>query len=367
MLGPPGERVVDMAERKTALYDLHVAAKARMVPFAGWSMPLNYGSQLAEHRDVRGSAGMFDVSHMTITDLAGTDARALLARVFAGDVDKAAPGRAVYGLLLNASGGIIDDAIVYGRDSGYRVISNAATREKVADWLRVHAADSGVDLRERHDLALIAVQGPNASRAFSGATAMDLADLRAFSVRERNGWMVARTGYTGEDGVEVALPADEAGALWQRLSDAGVACAGLAARDTLRLEAGLLLYGQDMDETTSPLESNLGWTVAWDPPERDFVGREALARQRSRGPERVLRGVVLAGRGVIRHGQRLETNAGDGFVTSGIFSPTLGYSIGFARLPRGATGDCLIEIRSSSIPGRIVRPPFVRHGKQVFK
>ena len=179
--------------------------------------------------------------------------------------------------------------------------------------------------------------------------------------------MVARTGYTGEDGVEVALPAEEAGALWQRLSDAGVACAGLAARDTLRLEAGLLLYGQDMDEVTSPLESNLGWTVAWEPAERDFVGREALARQRSSGPERVLRGVVLTGRGVVRHGQRVETNAGDGVVTSGIFSPTLGYSIGFARLPRGATGDCLIEIRSSKIPGRIVRPPFVRHGKQVFK
>ncbi|MDE0036286.1 MAG: glycine cleavage system aminomethyltransferase GcvT [Gammaproteobacteria bacterium] len=356
-----------MAERRTALYDLHVAGKARMVPFAGWSMPLNYGSQLAEHRDVRGAAGMFDVSHMTITDLAGADARELLDRLFANDVGKAVPGRAVYGVLLNASGGIIDDVIVYGRDPGYRVVSNAATRDKVLDWLRVHAADLDVDLREREDLALIAVQGPNAMSAFCGATSMDVSDLRPFSVRERNGWMVARTGYTGEDGVEVALPDDQAGTLWQRLSDAGVACAGLGARDTLRLEAGLLLYGEDMDEATSPLESNLGWTVAWDPPERDFVGREALARQRSRGPERVLRGVVLAGRGVIRHGQRVETNAGAGIVTSGIFSPTLGYSIGFARVPRGATGNCLIEIRGSDIPGRIVRPPFVRQGKQVFK
>lgn len=338
-----------------------------MVPFAGWSMPLNYGSQLAEHRHIRGAAGMFDVSHMTITDLAGADARELLGRLFANDVDKAVPGRAVYGVLLNASGGIIDDVIVYGRDPGYRVVSNAATREKVLDWLRVHAADLLVDLREREDLALIAVQGPNAMSAFCGATSTDVSDLRPFSVRERNGWMVARTGYTGEDGVEVALPVDHAGTLWQRLADAGVACAGLGARDTLRLEAGLLLYGEDMDETTSPLESNLGWTVAWDPPERDFVGREALARQRSRGLEQVLRGVVLTGRGVIRHGQRVETNAGDGTVTSGIFSPTLGYSIGFARLPRGATGNCLIEIRGSDIPGRIVRPPFVRHGKQVFK
>lgn len=338
-----------------------------MVPFAGWSMPLNYGSQIVEHRAVRGGAGMFDVSHMTITDLAGADARALLVRLFANDVDKAVPGRAVYGVFLNASGGIVDDVIVYGRDPGYRVVSNAATRDKVLDWLRVHAADLDVDLREREDLALIAVQGPRALQAFSVATSMDVSDLRPFSARERNGWMVARTGYTGEDGVEVALPDGQAAALWQRLSDAGVACAGLAARDTLRLEAGLLLYGQDMDEATSPLESNLGWTVAWAPPERDFVGREALARQRSSGTRRVFRGIVLTGRGVIRHGQRVGTNAGDGVVTSGSFSPTLGYSIGFARVPPGATGDCLIEIRNSSIPGRIVRPPFVRQGRQVFK
>ena len=338
-----------------------------MVPFAGWSMPLNYGSQIAEHHDVRRGAGMFDVSHMAITDLDGADARKLLGRLFANDIGKALPGRAIYGVFLNASGGIIDDVIVYGRGSGYRIVSNAATREKVLDWLGVHAAELSVEFREREDLALIAVQGPDALKAFSAATSMDVADLRVFSVRERDGWMVARTGYTGEDGVEVALPHDQAGELWRRLSDAGVACAGLAARDTLRLEAGFLLYGQDMDEATSPLESNLGWTVAWDPPERDFVGREALARQRSRGPRRVLKGVVLAGRGVIRHGQRVETNVGGGTVTSGIFSPTLGYSIGFARLPRGATGDCLIEIRSSNIPGRIVRPPFVRHGKQVFK
>ena len=356
-----------MAERRTALHDLHVAAKARMVPFAGWSMPLNYGSQIAEHHAVRRAAGMFDVSHMTITDLTGAGGRELLARVFANDVAKAAPGRAVYGVLPNRTGGIVDDVIVYGRDPGYRVVSNAGTHEKVLAWLRVHAGGFGVEVQERHDVSLIAVQGPKALSAFCAATGMDAEDLRTFWVRERDGWMVARTGYTGEDGVEVALPDDQAGALWQRLSNAGVTPAGLGARDTLRLEAGFLLYGQDMDETTSVLESNLGWTVAWDPPERDFVGREALARQQSRGSERALRGVVLAGRGVIRPGQRVETNAGDGTVTSGTFSPTLGYSIGFARLPRGATGDCLIEIRGSDIPGRIVRPPFVRQGKQVFK
>ena len=356
-----------MAERRTALYDAHVAANARMTPFAGWSMPLHYGSQIAEHHGVRRSAGMFDVSHMTITDLAGEGAGNLLARVFANDFAKAVPGRAVYGALLNETGGIVDDVIVYGRDCGYRLISNAGTRARVLDWLGVHAADIDVELRRRDDLALLAVQGPDSLAMFAQATGVDVADLPAFRLREQRGWMIARTGYTGELGVEVALPGDEAPALWRRLSNAGVVPAGLGARDTLRLEAGLLLYGQDMDETTSPHECNLGWTVAWDPPDRVFVGREALARQRSVAPQRVLRGVVLAARGVIRHGQRVRTGVGDGIVTSGIFSPTLGYSIGFARVPRGATGDCLIEIRRSHVPGRIVRPPFVRHGKQVFE
>lgn len=346
---------------------MHVAAKARMTSFAGWSMPLHYGSQIAEHHGVRRAAGMFDVSHMTITDVAGAGARALLAKVFANDVARAAPGRAVYGALLNAAAGIVDDVIVYGRHGGYRVVSNAGTREKVLHWLRVHAAGIAVDLRPRRDLALIAVQGPDALAMFKEVAAVDVLDLQAFSVLERDGWMIARTGYTGEDGIEVALPAEKAAPLWRRLSDAGAMPAGLGARDTLRLEAGLLLYGQDMDETTSPLESNLGWTVAWEPPDRAFVGRDALARQRRAGPERVLKGVVLSVRGVVRRGQRVETSAGAGTVTSGIFSPTLGYSIGFVRVPPGAAGDCLVEIRGSGLAGRMVRPPFVRQGKQVFK
>ena len=356
-----------MTERKTALYRAHVATRARMTPFAGWSMPLHYGSQIAEHHQVRRSAAMFDVSHMTIADVTGAGAHHFLARVFANDVAKALPGKAVYGLLLNESGGIIDDVIVYGRKVGYRVVSNAATRETVLEWLGERADGFEVDINVRSDLALVAVQGPDAIAVFDDVAATAAAGLDSFAVLERNGWMVARTGYTGEDGVEVALPAEEAEALWRRLGEAGVATAGLAARDTLRLEAGLLLHGQDMDETTTPLESNLGWTVAWNPPDRSFVGREALTRQRARKPDRVLRGVVLEARGVMRHGQHVATNAGLGVVTSGIFSPTLGYSIGFARVPRGATGDCTIEIRGSGVPGRFVKPPFVRQGKQVFQ
>ena len=360
-------RLPGMTERKTALYDIHVAAGARMTPFAGWSMPLHYGSQIAEHHQVRRAAGMFDVSHMTIVDVAGAGSFDLLRNVFANDVAKTSSGKAVYGTLLNPAAGIIDDVIVYRRHAGYRVVSNAATRDKVRKWLGSCAEDSEVDLRERRDLALLAIQGPQALAAFREAAPMDVAQLGAFSVTERDGWMVARTGYTGEDGVEVFLPNADVGGLWRRLVDVGVAPTGLAARDTLRLEAGLLLYGQDMDESTTPLESNLAWTVAWDPPGRDFVGREALSRQRGARPDRVLKGIVLTARGVVRHGYRVDTDAGTGIVTSGIFSPTLGYSIGFARMPRRATGDCLVEIRGSGVPGRIVKPPFVRRGKQVYQ
>ena len=356
-----------MTEARTPLFEEHVAAGARMTPFAGWSMPLHYGSQIVEHHAVRRAAGMFDVSHMTVVDFAGTQALDLLRLVVANDAAKAVPGHAVYGVLLNPEGGVIDDLIVYGREAGYRAVVNASTRAKVLRWLRQHAAGLDVDIRERPDLAMVAVQGPTALSAFAQAAGIDAAAMAPFSVVERDGWMVARTGYTGEDGVEVLLPGTQAVDLWRQLAAAGVAPAGLAARDTLRLEAGLNLYGQDMDEAVTPLESNLAWTVAWDPPERDFIGREALTRQRATKPARTLRGVVLEAKGVLRHGYRVRTDRGDGVVTSGIFSPTLGYSIALARLPRGAGGDCAVEIRAATVPARIVRPPFVRHGKRTFR
>ena len=355
-----------MNERRTPLYDAHVAANARMVPFAGWSMPLNYGSQIAEHHAVRRAAGMFDVSHMTVIDLTGKGAFALLERTFANDPAKAAPGKAVYGVLLNERGGIIDDLIVYGRAGGYRAVVNAGTRARVLDWLATQSEDLDVVVAEQADLAMLAVQGPEALSRLAAATAFDASDLAPFSFAApaaRDGWMVARTGYTGEDGVEILLPAADAGVLWQRLLAAGVAPAGLAARDTLRLEAGLNLYGQDMDEHVSPLESNLSWTVAWRPPERRFVGREALSAQRQARPRQALRGLVLEAKGVMRRGCTVATSHGEGVVTSGIFSPTLGYSIALARLPRDAAEDCTVAIRAARLPARIVRPPFVRHGE----
>jgi aminomethyltransferase len=359
-----------MALERTPLFDSHVAAGARLVDFGGWEMPLHYGSQLDEHHAVRRAAGMFDVSHMTIIDLAGADAEALLRFLVANDVARlAAPGRALYGVLLNDAGGVVDDLIVYRRAQGFRAVVNASTRAKVLRWFtdRAHAFPNAM-ITPRPDLAMLAIQGPEAiARLVAVAGIRASADLASFNALESGDWMVARTGYTGEDGVEVMLPAADGIELWRKLIGAGVAPAGLAARDTLRLEAGLNLYGQDMDEHNHPLESNLGWTIAWDPTDRDFVGRAALEARRAAGFDKKLTGVVLETKGVMRHGQRIVTNAGEGEVTSGIFSPTLGYSIALARLPRAAKGACHVDIRGKLLPCRIVRPPFVRNGQKVFE
>ena len=356
--------------RRTPLFGAHGRTGARMVSFAGWEMPLHYGSQVAEHHAVRDAAGMFDVSHMTVTDVSGRDAGPFLRRAVANDVARlAAPGKALYGALLNDVGGVVDDLISYRRADGYRVVSNAGTRDRVLEWLGGLAEPFDVDLRERKDLAMIAVQGPQSLARFIEATGREEAtDLGLFEARESGGWMIARTGYTGEDGLEVLLPAEAAKPLWQTLERAGVTPAGLGARDTLRLEAGLNLHGQDMDESVTPLESNMAWTVAWDPPERDFVGRASLVAQRRSKTHAKLTGVVLEARGVLRRGMTVRTDAGAGVVTSGIFSPTLRRGIGLARVPRAARGEARIAMRTGEPRlGRLVRPPFVRHGERVFE
>lgn len=340
-----------------------------MVDFAGWDLPIHYGSQLDEHHAVRRGAGMFDVSHMTVMDLHGDGADAFLQRLVANDVGRLkATGKALYGALLDEHGCILDDLIVYKRADGYRAVVNAATRDKVTAWFGQHAPSFDVVVEERRDLAMIAVQGPSAVARFAEVTGrVDVLDLEAFSACLHDDWMIGRTGYTGEDGVEIMLPGADAVDLWRALAEAGVRPVGLGARDTLRLEAGLNLYGQDMDETTTPLESNIAWTVAWEPLERDFIGRAALTRQRLAKPKVKLTGVVLEARAVMRHGMTVSSEAGEGVVTSGIFSPTLGYSIGFARVPRAAKGKIEIEIRRKAQPGRIVKPPFVRHGEKQFE
>lgn len=350
--------------KETALHGLHVEAGARMVPFADWDMPLNYGSQIEEHNAVREAAGMFDVSHMTVIDLPEESARSFLRRLVANDVDKLeASGRALYGALLNEAGGVVDDLIVYRRDAGYRAVVNAGTRDKVLAWFDANNAE-GTRIEER-DLAMVAVQGPDAVAAFESVSGMKVAALEPFSALEDGEIMVARTGYTGEDGVEVILPGADARALWQNLAETGVRPAGLAARDTLRLEAGLNLYGQDMDDETSPLVSNLAWTV--DLSDRDFIGKGAVEAEKAAGVSAKLTGLVMQGKGVLRHGQTVLTEAGEGTITSGVFSPTLGVAVALARVPRAAKGSAEVEIRGKRQPVIIVRPPFVRGGKRVYK
>ena len=356
--------------RRTPLYDLHVAQGARMVDFAGWDMPVLYGSQIEEHHAVRRAAGMFDVSHMCVLDLTGPDARAFLSHLLANDVGRLRlPGKALYSCMLNEAGGVIDDLIVYFlREDWFRIVVNAGTRDKDLAWMRAQAARLTVDIAERTDLAIIAVQGPEArAKVAALLPAADRAAVMAlapFFARECGAWFVGRTGYTGEDGFEVILPGKDAVAFWQALQAAGVACCGLGARDTLRLEAGMNLYGNDMDETQNPLESGLAWTVAMAPGERSFIGRAALEALQARGLSRKLVGLLLADRGVLRSHQKvLVPGAGEGETTSGTFSPTLQRSIAFARVPRAAGAEVQVDIRGKLLAARIVKLPFVRNGK----
>ena len=356
--------------KKTALHDLHVSLNARMVDFGGWDMPINYGSQIDEHHFIRQDAGMFDVSHMTIVDMKGDKVKAFLQKLLANDVAKLKDGgKALYSCMLNEEGGVIDDLITYYiNDTFYRTVVNASTREKDLAWINKHAAEFGVEVTERDDYAMIAVQGPNARdkahKALGDDAEEKLNDMAPFFIRDYNNISVARTGYTGEDGYEIMVPEKDASALWTRLLENEVKPCGLGARDTLRLEAGMNLYGSDMDETISPLEAGLNWTVAWKPEERDFIGRAAITQQKEAGVKNKLVGLVLEGKGVIRNHQKVIVEGlGEGEVTSGSFSPTLNQAIAFARVPKDTGDTCKIEMRGKQLDARVVKPPFVRNGK----
>lgn len=353
--------------QKTALYRAHIDAGAKMVDFGGWDMPINYGSQIEEHHYVRRSAGMFDVSHMTVVDLEGARVREFLSYLLANDVAKLQqPGKALYSCMLREDGGVIDDLITYYLDEVFfRMVVNAATRDKDLAWIRQQAMDFEVEVTERPELAMLAVQGPQAREAVIGLLDQDDAgiarSLGPFFAARLGDCFVARTGYTGEDGFEISLPGEAAVSLWNQLAEAGVEPCGLGARDTLRLEAGMNLYGQDMDETVTPLESGLAWTLAMND-ERNFIGRGALEEQRALGVERKFTGLILQDKGVLRPAQKVITEAGDGVLTSGSFSPTLQRSIGLARIPTGAKSECQVEIRGRLLNAKIVKPPFARAG-----
>jgi aminomethyltransferase len=352
----------------TPLHPLHVELGAKLVDFAGWQMPLHYGSQLEEHARVRSDAGMFDVSHMRVADIEGPDARQLLRYALSNDVGKLpGHGRALYSCLLAENGGILDDLIVYFlRDDCYRLVLNAATGEKDIAWLqalsRSRHADVAVNTHE--SLCIVAVQGPSARErlwsALPGSREVS-ANLEAFEASWHGSAMIARTGYTGEDGFEIILPAEDAVDLWRALHAEGVQPCGLGARDTLRLEAGMHLYGQDMDETVTPYECGLGWTVDTKT-DRDFCGKPALAGREQRFQ---MLGLVLADQGVLRSHQTVDCDGATGVLTSGGYAPTLRRSIALARLPLAARiGDTVhVTVRNQSLRALIVKPRFVRHGK----
>jgi aminomethyltransferase len=355
--------------KTTPLNAAHRALGARMVDFGGWDMPVNYGSQIEEHHAVRRDAGMFDVSHMLAIDLHGAGARGFLRRILANNADKLQdPGRALYSCMLNDEGGVIDDLIAYYfSDEFFRLVVNAGRAEKDLAWLASlkERFDAALDLRPRRDLAMIAVQGPNARERVWQAlpeTRAATEAMRSFCGAQLGELMLARTGYTGEDGFELVLPAARAEALWQRLIGCGVKPCGLGARDTLRLEAGMNLWGQDMDESVSPLDAGLGWTVDLDGA-RDFVGKAALL---ARPQSRQLVGLVLADKGgVLRAHQKVATPEGEGEITSGTFSPSLNRSIALARIPLGVNAGALVQVsvRDKLLAAKVVKPPFVRNGR----
>lgn len=367
---------------KTVLFDKHVEYNGKIVDFAGWQMPVNYGSQIDEHHQVRKDAGMFDVSHMVIVDLGkdqeAGDIKGFLQYLLANDVAKLTErGKALYSCMLNEAGGVIDDLIVYYlSDDWYRVVVNAATRDKDLAWLNKHAGAFNVSVKERDDLAMIAVQGPNARQKAFAALPVDVVEaatpLKRFFGADCGDWFVGRTGYTGEDGFEIMVPSTEAPSLWDKLAAAGVKPCGLGARDTLRLEAGMNLYGSDMTEETSPLISGLTWTIAWSPEDRDFIGRNVLENEKAEGVKYKIVGLVLEEKGVLRGHQKVivddengQAVEAEGEITSGTFSPSLQKSIALARVPAVTGKTCKVEIRGKLLKAAVVKPVFVRDGQAV--
>ncbi|WP_058911971.1 glycine cleavage system aminomethyltransferase GcvT [Entomohabitans teleogrylli] len=361
--------------QQTPLFEQHNLCGARMVDFHGWMMPLHYGSQIDEHHAVRNDAGMFDVSHMTIVDLRGSRTREFLRYLLANDVAKLTiPGKALYSAMLNASAGVIDDLIVYFfSEDFFRLVVNSATREKDLAWITRHAEPYGIDITVRDDLALIAVQGPHArekaATLFNAEQRAATRDLKPFFGVQSGDLFIATTGYTGEAGYEIAMPAEQAPQFWAQLVAAGVKPCGLGARDTLRLEAGMNLYGQEMDEGVSPLAANMGWTIAWEPADRRFIGRDVLEAQREQGTGQLV-GLVMTEKGVLRNELPVrftdaQGNQQEGIITSGTFSPTLGYSIALARVPAGIGDSAVVQIRNREMPVKVTKPVFVRAGKPV--
>lgn len=359
--------------KHTPFYDLHVAANAKMVDFAGWDMPLHYGSQLNEHKQVRQHAGLFDVSHMGVVDIQGADAAKYLRQLLANNIDRLTANKALYTCMLNETGGVIDDLIVYKiAEDAFRLVINAGTKEKDLQWMQKALQPYNASLTPRPELVMLAIQGPaikDKIPAFLPEYAEAILALKPFTFLQAGEMFIARTGYTGEDGYEIIFPEAQAKKVWDALIALQIQPAGLGARDTLRLEAGLNLYGADMDETVTPYESNLAWTVSLEG-DRNFIGRPAIEKGKAQGWRQRMVGLVLNGPGIIRNHQKVFLDEqGDkfGIVTSGGYSPTLEKSIALARVPADIGKNCFVEIRNKRILAQVVKPPFVRHGKKCFE
>lgn len=359
----------------TPFYHSHLDSGGKIVDFGGWALPVNYGSQIKEHEQVRTFAGMFDVSHMVITDIHGAEARQFLRYLISNDVaklEKHGYGKALYSGLLNQEAGVIDDLIVYLMPFGYRLVTNAATESKDLNWIKQVAGNYKVELFSRRDLAMLAVQGPEAIVKVSEVfpeVAESLSQLKPFTAVEHNNYFYAYTGYTGEAGLEIMFPREDAAVLWNKLAGVGVAPCGLGARDTLRLEAGMNLYGHEMDEAINPLECGMDWVVDLSDEERDFIGRKAYQLLRLAPEQKLQYGLILQGKGVLRDGQKVFADGVEcGIVTSGTFSPTLKVSIAIARLLLPETyKELSVEIRTNQETVSLVKMPFVRNGKKCFK
>ena len=357
---------------RTPLFDTICARKARMVPFAGWEMPVQFAGLKQEHLAVRSAAGAFDISHMGKFLLRGPEVLAALQPLVPTDLLPLQPGRAQYTVLLNPEGGIIDDLIIYARGPEAAVIiANAATTQKDAAWLRQHLSEKGVDFSDvSRDRALIAVQGPQAIGLVRPLLADDPGQLLAFGHFETvlagadgAAVFVARTGYTGEDGVEMMVPAEVASQVWEQLLAAGVEPCGLGARDTLRLEAAMGLYGQDMNDGTTPLEAGLGWLVHLDR-KGDFIGRGVLERQKADGIPKKLVGLEMSGRHIARHDYPIQHEGETvGIVTSGTLAPTVGKAIALGYVPTALAKpgrELEVTIRGKNYPAAVVKKPFYR-------
>ena len=356
---------------KTPLFDSHIAANAKMVDFSGWSMPINYGSQIKEHDNVRQNSGIFDVSHMLAVDIAGTDAEKFLRYVLATDIANLDDGKAQYGCMLNHQAGIIDDLITYKvSQEHFRIVVNAGNRESDVSWFVYNSKDFDVKITAQKDLAIVAVQGPEAIKIIKNSVANEIAkeldNLKPFNFAFFSNWMFARTGYTGEDGFEIILPAEEVVSFWDSLLENGAKPAGLGARDTLRLEAGMHLYGSDMNTTTTPLERGLGWSVNLSDENRDFIGKQAYLAKKAQGINTKWVGVVLKSKGVLRAGQEIDFDNGEkGYITSGTFSPTLKVAIALAYVPKHGSNP-VVNIRGKNLEVEIIKPRFVKNGESLI-